>query len=310
MKKTILKRKCLSGVLCGLLILCLPLITSAEETSGSVVVSGKDASTALPEIPYKDYPHFDGSLACVPLIEKLAVKITGCTEEQAEGILYDFSNTNPCYEHLAAGERDIILAYEPSGETVADIPGFDDLQIKPIGKDALVFIVNRDNPVESLTAAQLYDIYTGKVTNWKELGGADMPIAVFRRPERSGSQTMMRKLLMGDADMTAGESEEVEGMEGIISRLKSYDNSANAIGYSVYYYASRMFEQPGLKFLKVDGVEPSDMTIGDGSYPFVNEFYCAVGKNPPKGAADIMEWLCSSEGQGFIKECGYVPVDS
>ena len=61
MKKTILKRKRLSGVLCGLLILCLPLIASAEEPSGSVVVSGKDASTARPEILHKDYPHFDGS---------------------------------------------------------------------------------------------------------------------------------------------------------------------------------------------------------------------------------------------------------
>ena len=310
MKKFTAYRKMITGLLIGLCLLTVCAVSAAAGEAGWEVMRESEKNTDLPEISYEDYPHFDGSLACVPLMEKLAVKITGCTQQQAEGILYDFSNTNPCYEFLAEGERDIIIAYEPSRETVESIPDYNDLQIKPVGKDALVFIVNKDNPVDSLTAAQLYDIYTGKVTNWKEVGGADIPIAVFRRPEKSGSQTMMRKLLMGDADMTAGESEEVAGMEGIITRLKSYDNSANAIGYSVYYYASQMYEQPDLKFLKVEGVGPSEATIGDGTYPFINEFFCAVGKNPPKNAADIMEWLCSSGGQQFIEECGYVPFDS
>ena len=304
------KRRILSVLLTGVMIFSAFSAVFASESGGEDVMENETGIVTIPQISYDAYPHFDGSLACVPLIEKLASKITGCTEEQAEGILSDFSNTNPCYQYLALGKRDILIAYEPAEETVNGIENWSDLQLEPIGKDGLVFIVNKDNPVESLTSQQLYDIYTGKITNWKEVGGADERIAVFRRPEQSGSQTLMRKLLMGDADMEIGESEEVSGMEGIIKRLKDYDNSANAIGYSVYYYASAMFDQPDLKFLEVDGIAPSDESIGSDTYPFVNAFYCVTRKDSPEDAVNIRNWLCSEEGQDFIKECGYVPVRS
>ncbi len=304
------KKRTYAFLLSAVILLTGGGAVSASDTGGWEIMEDEKKSVSVPQISYEQYPHFDGSLACVPLIEKLASKITGCTEEQAEGILSDFSNTNPCYSYLARGERDIVIAYEPAQETVNQIENWNDLVLEPVGKDGLVFIVNKDNPVESLSAQQLYDIYTGKITNWKEVGGSDEKIAVFRRPEQSGSQTLMRKLLMGDVDMETGESEEVSSMEGIITRLKDYDNSSNAIGYSVYYYASAMFDQPDLKFLKIDGTAPSEESIGSGAYPFVNEFYCVVRKDSPKNAMDIKNWLCRKEGQDFIKECGYVPVGS
>ena len=306
-----MRKKAISAFLISaVMLLSAVRAISASDTGGWEIMADEKKTGSVPQISYEEYPHFDGSLACVPLIEKLASKITGCTEEQAEGVLSDFSNTNPCYSYLAKGERDIVIAYEPARETVDQIENWNDLVLEPVGKDGLVFIVNKDNPVESLSAQQLYDIYTGKISNWKEVGGSDEKIAVFRRPEQSGSQTLMRKLLMGDADMEIGESEEISSMEGIITRLKDYDNSSNAIGYSVYYYASAMFDQPDLKFLKVDGTAPSEETIGSGAYPFVNEFYCVVRKDSPKDAINIKNWLCRKEGQDFIKECGYVPVGS
>ena len=304
------KKRTYAFLLSAVMLLTGGGAVSASDTGGWEIMDDEKESVSAPQISYEQYPHFDGSLACVPLIEKLASRITGCTEEQAEGILSDFSNTNPCYSYLAKGERDIVIAYEPAQETVNQIENWNDLVLEPVGKDGLVFIVNKDNPVESLSAQQLYDIYTGKITNWKDVGGSDEKIAVFRRPEQSGSQTLMRKLLMGDADMETGESEEISSMEGIITRLKDYDNSSNAIGYSVYYYASAMFDQPDLKFLKIDGTAPSEESIGSGTYPFVNEFYCVVRKDSPKNAMDIKNWLCRKEGQDFIKECGYVPVGS
>ena len=97
------------------------------------------------------------------------------------------------------------------------------------------------------------------------MGGEDIEIKAFQRPETSGSQTMMRKLLIGDAPMAEAEKEMIaSGMDDIIEALKQYDNSANALGYSVYYYAFEMFRQPGLKFIKVNGVEPSNETIKSG----------------------------------------------
>lgn len=262
-----------------------------------------------PQMTFEEYPRIDGSLACVPLCEALAVEMTGCTEAQAEETMADFTNTNPCYLLLAEGGTDILLAYEPAESTKEELENYDPLDMDPVGKDALVFIVNADNPVESLTQQQAYDIYTGKITNWSEVGGEDMEIKAFQRPETSGSQTMMRKLLIGDADMAEADTEMIAiGMDDIIEALKEYDNSANALGYSVYYYASEMFHQPGLKFLQIDGVEPSNETIKSGEYPLINEFYCVTNEQSSDRAKEIKEWLLSEEGQNFVEECGYVPV--
>ncbi len=266
------------------------------------------AEEKTPAIPYEEYPRIDGSLACVPLMEALAVKITGCSQIEAEETLSDFSNTNPCYLHLAKGERDILLAYEPADETKQEIAHYAPLTMEPVGRDGLVFIVNKDNPVESLTTQQIYDIYTGRITNWKEVGGNDQPIKAFSRPETSGSQTLMRKLLLKDAEMIEGVTERIESMEGIINRLLDYDNSANAIGYSVYYYASAMYDQPALKFLAVDGVEPSTDSIRTKEYPLLNDFYVVTNEQSCEEALKIRDWLLSVEGQDFVEENGYVPA--
>ena len=74
------------------------------------------------------------------------------------------------------------------------------LEQKPIGVDALVFIVNEDNPVTDLTQQQLRDIYAGKITNWKDVGGQDLDIVAFQRRSDSGSQTLFQKLLIQAAN--------------------------------------------------------------------------------------------------------------
>lgn len=260
-----------------------------------------------PQMTIEEYPRIDGSLACVPLCEALAMEITGCSEFEAEDTMADFTNTNPCYHELSEGRCDIILAYEAAEATKAEIPDFDSLNLQPVGKDALVFITNVNNPVESLTVQELYDIYTGKITNWSEVGGNDCEIMVFSRPEKSGSQTLMRKLLIGDAQVVEN-SEEITDMEGIINVLRDYDNSANAIGFSVYYYASTMHSQPDLKFISVEGVEPLTDTIRTDEYPLTNAFYCGTTGASSENAIAIQDWMLSEEGQMFVEECGYVPA--
>lgn len=293
------KTNAAAAFMCG----CM-LLTGAAGT-GTMVYAGEKT----PEMSLEEYPRIDGSLACVPLCEALAVQVTGCTQIQAEETMADFTNTNPCYLELARGNRDILLVYEPAESTREELEAYDPLDMQPVGKDALVFIVNEDNPVESLTQQQAYDIYTGTITNWKEVGGDDIEIKAFQRPETSGSQTMMRKLLIGDAQMAEAPKEMIaSGMDDIIEALQEYDNSANALGYSVYYYASSMFRQPGLKFLEIDGVMPSNETIKSGEYSLINEFYCVTNEQSSDRALEIKEWLLSEDGQDFVEECGYVPV--
>jgi ABC-type phosphate transport system substrate-binding protein len=183
------------------------------------------------------------------------------------------------------------------------------MDMHPVGLDALVFITNTDNPVDSLTIDQIRGIFSGEITNWKEVGGLDAPITAFQRPELSGSQTLMLNLCMGEVPMAPVEQIVVSNtMEDVINDIAAYDNSANAIGYSVYYYAKNMYTFPNLKFITVDGVTPTNETINSGEYPFINPFYAILPKENAKPMAQKMvAWLESYEGQVFVSQCGYVP---
>ena len=84
------------------------------------------------------------------------------------------------------------------------------------------------------------------------------------------------------------------------------------MGYSVYYYAKNMYSVPGLRLMAVDGVVPSEETIANGSYPFLNEFYAVIRKNEPEGGSvrRLLDWVLSEEGRRAIRDAGYVGLPS
>lgn len=337
-----MKKKFVLLFLLVLMICILPACkknnkTQLEETSGNVtLVPTVDATkpptatpTATPEptqpatpLTYagplkdtmrkEDYPVVDGSTATIPLSEAVYMLATGASyEEAARDIVH--TKTSNSYYRLMNKEADLLIVYAPSEQVIKDIEARGNpLDIKPIGKDALVFMANASNPVESLTHEQLIDIYSGKLTNWTDLGGEDKEILAFQRPENSGSQTLMLKLVMGDTPMVSGPSIKVyTEMEGILEAMVDYTNEGNTLGYSVFYYAQNMYQLPELRFMKVNGVEPSQQTIYDNTYPYINEFYAVIRKEEPgdSKARKIFDWLTEQEGQTLIGDLGYVPVN-
>lgn len=283
---------------------------ASQETAAQAETGTAQGAVSL-HIPLDEYPKVDGSTACLPLMAEALSRLTGTDRERAE-TLVSCSTTPYAYQSLADGYADLLLAYEPAEETKEQLKeSGTELEYIPIGRDALVFIANEDNPVCGLSRKQLKDIYTGKITDWKDLGGSDQEIVPFQRPSSSGSQALFAKLLMQDeAPMEAPTGLYPSEMGELIERLAEYNNEGNAIGYSVYYYASAMYAKPGLKFLAVDGVAPSNGTIADGSYPLTNDFYVVIRKGEPEGspARKIAEWLASDEGKECIEEAGYVPA--
>jgi phosphate transport system substrate-binding protein len=121
----------------------------------------------------------------------------------------------------------------------------------------------------------------------------------------------MVKLVMKDLAMAEPpQGYSIGEMEGLISAVKSFDGTASALGYTVYYYADDMKMAEGLKILSIDGVKPGDDTIASGAYPFLNPYYAVIAaKEPENSPARIMyNWLLSPEGQNLVKTEGYVPV--
>ena len=103
----------------------------------------------------------------------------------------------------------------------------------------------------------------------------------------------------------------LSSMGGLMDAVKSYDNSSNAIGYSVYYYAHDMQMADGLKLIAVDGVEPNQDTIRSGDYPFLNPYYVAIDAAEPENSMTrvLFDWILGPDGQKLVDMQGYVAVN-
>lgn len=270
----------------------------------------------IPKIGVEEFPKIDGSTATLPLSQAIYRMSTGASVKEAEAAVVHSKTTDAWNSLIMDGKQKdgtgLVIAYEP-GESVDAVLKDSGVRIikKPIGRDALVFLENKSNPVKSLSQKQIVDIYTGKVKNWKELGGRNSKLEAFQRPEDSGSQNIMDKLVMKGQTMSDAPVDHVVGdMGGLLDKVSSYDNSGAALGYSVYYYAKNMHQNQDLAFMAVDGVKPSEKTIRDGSYPYVNNFYAGIREDTPKDsrAYQLFEWLTSEDGQSLINGLGYVGI--
>lgn len=287
--------------------------------------SGAPASSAASEVPLEpilrvdEFPITDGSTACIPLIAQIMADTTGLDLETARSAVTT-NTTAQAWRNLGLYGNNygdsvkLIIAYEAPESVKEELKADGDpLEQKAIGRDALVFIVNEDNPVQALTRQQLRDIYAGKITNWKDVGGKDQEIVAFQRGEDSGSQTLFKKLLIQGGELMPPPSELAPAAMGeLVDSIADYNNSANAIGFSVYYYIDQMYSKPGLRLLAVDGVTPSNDTLADGSYPLCNDFYAVIH---PDASADsperrLYDWLDTADGIACIQKAGYVPAQS
>lgn len=301
-----MKRK----VLCMALALVLVLLTACGEATQPSPTP--DSQTGEISFTRENFPRLDGSTATAPLGQAIAAVLLGESEDSVADLI-NFSRTTESYRQLMQGNADLLIAAEPNATVFDEMEeaGFE-IEMKPFANDALVFLVNEDNPVDSLTLEQLRGIYSGEITNWSEVGGDDMEIVPFQRNAESGSQVLMEKLVMDGADMAEPpEGYMIASMGGLIDAVKQYDNSANAIGYTVYYYAHDMQMAGGLKLIAVDGVEPGAETIHSGKYPFLNPYYVAIdGSEPEDSMARVLfDWILGPDGQKLVDMQGYVAVN-
>ncbi|MBO4914533.1 MAG: substrate-binding domain-containing protein [Oscillospiraceae bacterium] len=259
----------------------------------------------------ENFPRLNGSTAMVPLGQAIASVLLGETREEVAD-LTNFSRTTQSYRELMRGDADLLISGAPPESIYEEKKelGFE-WEISTFAVDGLVFVVNENNPVDSLTVEQIQKIYSGEITNWSEVGGDDVDIVPFQRNEEAGSQTAMKKLVMGDIPLMEAPAEYVSGaMSDLVKVVASYSDSAAAIGYTVYYYAHDMKMAEGLKLLAVNGVQPSAETIRSRDYPFINDSYVVIKAGLPDDApAKILyNWVMSEEGQRLVAHEGYVSI--
>ena len=258
----------------------------------------------------ENLPRLDGSTSTVPLAQSMCAVLLGEDVEKVTDLI-QFSRTTQSYRNLMAGQADLLLAAEPAPEVLAELEAGGEWLLTPFATDALVFVVNADNPVSGLTTQQVQQIYTGEITNWSQLGGSDLEIIPFQRNAEAGSQTMFEKLVMAGLPLMDPPSQWIsDSMSGLLEAVREYDNSPAAIGYTVYYYANDMEMAKGLKVLSIDGVSPSADAIRAGEYPFLNPYYVSIRQDAAEDSPTriLYDWVLSADGQELVAREGYVPV--
>lgn len=254
-------------------------------------------------------PRIDASLATQPLTDAFVKNFTGKTTEDL-GVVY--SNTHPGYVKLINDEADLIVVTEPSDDelALAEEKGIE-LEVTKVVNEGFAFFVNKNNPVSSVSLDNIIKIYTGEITNWKELGGNDAEIIAYQRPENSGSQTGLYNLVLKGKEVkipTVKESVQLS-MAGIVDYVASYDNAIDSIGFGFYYYVNTMYYNENLKYLAIDGIAPTYTTIQNGTYPILSAYYIVTRKGDEnENVALLKKAMLSRRGQFVASEAGYVPV--
>ena len=316
-----MKERILAVLLALALLLCgftpqREEISQPESSESSSVESRPEQSApeVSEEITFlrENFPRIDGSTSLIPLEAGIRAAIFCKSIEQAEK---DVAHTTTwgSFKRLLSGDADMIFSTPISAEQqkMADEAGIK-LEQVPVVKEAFVFAVNAKNPVDALSQQQIKDIYSGKITNWKQVGGSDEPIIAYQRNTDSGSQNYMIDF-MGETPLMEAPTELRPGsMSGLMDVIAPNDGSLGSIGYSVYAYAADMYGTgDNIKFIKVDGAAPTKETIIFGEYPLSSYNYAIFRADEPEEGAvrRLAEWMTSYDGQLAAAKAGYATVE-
>lgn len=274
-----------------------------------------------------ELPVIEGATALLPVYCSLAeavyppTTVAWCTKDSDGDITYvrdkkvivDYhTGTRSAYNNLIERKDDIIFVAYPSQEQIDKaLENGIEFNFTPIGKEAFVFVVNSKNPVSSLSSQQVKDIYTGKITNWKEVGGKNRKIKAFQRSQDSGSQSAFLRFMENDENIIEPRTNLVyDVMSGLFEAIANYDNGKDAIGYSFRFYIEKMTDNSNVKMISLDDVKPSVENIQNDTYPVASYFYAVTRKGEEtENVKKFLDWLVTDQAQSLITKTGYVGLN-
>ncbi|MFZ7102327.1 MAG: phosphate ABC transporter substrate-binding protein [Peptococcaceae bacterium] len=235
-----------------------------------------------------------GSTSVQPLAEELAMKFMELNREVKIDVAGGGSGAG--VESAGNGAADIGMASRHVQDS--EMSTYPELKPVAIAQDGITVGIHPNNPVDDLTLEQVKDIFSGKVTNWKEFGGNDASITVVNREEGSGTRGAFEEIVLGEEKFT--DKAAVQNSTGAVKTAVAADE--NAVGY-----ISMGSMSSEVKGLKIVGVEPTVDNVINGTYPIARPFNF-ITKGEAQGLAKtFIDWvLNSSEAQGITTEEGYI----
>ena len=235
-----------------------------------------------------------GSTSVGPSMEKLAEAFEGKNsgvkvEVQQLGSSAGIKNAIEGVSEIGMSSRDLKDEEKSSGlkETI-------------IATDGIAVITNKANKVTDLTLDQVKDIYTGKITNWKEVGGEDAPIVVVSREDGSGTRDGFQEKVGFESEELIKDAQISDASGNIKSTV---EGNANAIGYISFGYVDE-----AVNAVKVDGVEINHETVANNEYVIARPFILVNKDGISDNAQALIDFILSDEGQSILEEKGFIRV--
>lgn len=173
-----------------------------------------------------------------------------------------------------------------------------------VALDGITVYVHPDNPIKDLTLAQLKDIFTGKITNWKDLGWEDKTIIVYTRENSSGTYVFFKEHVLLNQDYTRS----AQSMPGTASVVNAVSKEKYSIGYGGVAYAKGVKIMPIRKDTNSPAYLPEEENIKKGIYPISRYLYMYTCEYDDPDVKSFIDWVLSDEGQKIISSVGYFPV--
>ena len=208
---------------------------------------------------------------------------------------------------LINGGTDICEASRPmkdsEKELVRQRRGKDVSEIA-VALDGVTIYVSESNSIPFLTEPQLKGIYTGQVTNWKDVGGQDARIVPYSRENNSGTYVFFKEHVLDNEDF----AREIQTLPGTAAVVNAISKDPASIGYGGVAYASGIREVPIKRDAEGEAVKPSLETVQSGTYPLSrNLFFYTVGE-PAGQVKAFVDWVLTPEGQQICEAVGYYPI--
>jgi phosphate transport system substrate-binding protein len=295
----------------------------------------KENFVGIEGISFENYPKMDCSTSACPLTIGIACKLLGLRYGWEPGVVEEWglgpthfdeevpeqyrdffwqhiknSQTHGAFMNLINGDTDIILTHRtisPDEKTHADAVGVELIETS-IALDAFVFVVNKNNPVKSLTVNQIQKIYTGEITNWLQVGGKNAEMKVFTRPRNSGSEEVFRNLVMNGIEPAEFPASDIGVMARVFVEVIANENG---ICYTFNNYKDMVARKPDREVPKIaiNGISANEITVKNGTFPFISKVYVAVRSDLDRNsmAYKLYEWLQTENVNSLLKECGFIP---
>jgi phosphate transport system substrate-binding protein len=173
----------------------------------------------------------------------------------------------------------------------------------PVAKDGVAVYLNAANPVKSLTMEQVKDIYTGKIDNWKAVGGNDEKIIPYGRENNSGTYVFVKEHVLGGKDF-APRTQTLPGTGAVVNAVAK---DKRAIGYGGGAYAKGV-KETAISDGKGEALLPTEANVASGKYALSRDLYFYVRATPTGAMKTFIDWVLSAEGQAIVTKVGYYPI--